>query len=64
MGILVALIERNKSGKGQVVDANLVSKCAKKKKEMSVNNTTVDSRYILSKHIPILDAKVWPRLGR
>jgi crotonobetainyl-CoA:carnitine CoA-transferase CaiB-like acyl-CoA transferase len=38
MGILVALIERSKSGKGQVVDANLVSRCAKKKEKKRKRN--------------------------
>lgn len=74
MGILMALMERSKSGKGQIIDANLVSwrlntcefnwqmlycvTCVKKP------HTLLDCWHILPCDIPLFNAKVWTSVGR
>lgn len=64
MGILMALIERSVSGKGQVIDANLVKyKFIVCLFVFLLLKKIVDCRYFLFSHLSIFNATVWFTLG-
>jgi crotonobetainyl-CoA:carnitine CoA-transferase CaiB-like acyl-CoA transferase len=69
MGILMALIERSKSGQGQVIDANLVRKLVNyyfrvnSVYKFALTVLQIDSRNFLLGYVSILDAEIWIDLG-